>query len=69
MLVFGPGLDGFVMKHPLREDGSSPGPRSFEVLGRHRGAAHRIAPFPTSYNEFLSVGQDGAVVLYDVRER
>lgn len=36
-------------------------------LGTHFGRAHKIAIVPGSYNEFASAGEDGLIVLYDIR--
>ena len=60
-----PGLDGRVIVNRVKPDGSA----AFSILARHRGAAHRLALFPTSFTQFMSVGEDGCAILYDTRER
>lgn len=59
-------LDGRVIANQLDETCAPCGRR---LLGRHAVRANRLSLFPGSPFEFVSVGSDGIVAAYDLRER
>ena len=61
------GADGQVLIHEIKEGCSTD--LACARLYRHSGRVHKLAMFPANPNVFMSAGEDGRVVLYDVRER
>lgn len=55
--------DGAVRLHSVMSDTSV----SARLLGRHRGRAHKLAIRKGDYDVVVSAGEDGVVMLYDVR--
>lgn len=60
------GADGQVLLHEICEGCS--GVLRSKNLYQHSGRAHKLAVSPTNSNVLLSVGEDGKVMLYDIRE-
>ena len=58
-------MDGRVILNQLDEHGAQV---QRKVVAHHTGRAHRLSLFPASTSEFLSVGDDGVVLAFDLRE-
>jgi hypothetical protein len=58
-------MDGRVIVNQLDETGK---PVSNKIVGRHAQRAHRLSLVPGSTSQFLSVGDDGIMAGYDLRE-
>jgi hypothetical protein len=58
-------MDGRVIVNQLDEKGSAV---AHKIVGRHTQRAHRLSLVPGSNSQFLSVGDDGIVAGYDLRE-